>query len=252
LVTFAEYPNPAMQIPYIIFSGSRYKPIWDLQEQVLAHNLALKKQMPDQQPPTVQAFLLGEHCPVFTLGKSGNIANLLLNHDDLMAKGIDYWHINRGGDITYHGPGQITGYPILDLERHKPSAAWFIENMEDAIMDTLRYFGIDSQRINGLTGVWIKGNNQEEDKKICAIGVKLSRWVSIHGFALNVSTDLSYYRYIVPCGINDKGITSMSAELGKTLSPQEVYPVLIESFANRFSVGFYASALPELIHSLSM
>jgi len=169
-----------------------------------------------------------------------------LSEVELTEKGADYFHINRGGDITYHGPGQITGYPVFDLEALKPSAAWFIETMEDAILDTLWHFGIKAQRIDGLTGVWIKGETASEDRKICAIGVKMSRWVSIHGFALNVDTDLDYFNHIVPCGIDDKGVTSISKELARKVSIQEVLPVLAAAFEKRFEIQLYNSTLDSL------
>ncbi|MGB0432379.1 MAG: lipoyl(octanoyl) transferase LipB [Bacteroidia bacterium] len=228
------------KLPLIILKKAIYKPTWDLQEQILAHNLAIKKENKGKEKPkpTISTLMLCEHNPVYTLGKSGKLVNLLLTKEQLKAKKIDYWHINRGGDITYHGPGQITGYPIFDLEIFRPSASWFIETMEDAIIDCLLEFGIKAQRIDGLTGVWIKGASEAEDRKICAIGVKMSRWVSIHGFALNVDTNLNYYNHIVPCGIDDKGVTSISKELGKKVSIDDVIPVLYKCFEQRFKIQF--------------
>ncbi|MFY0673482.1 MAG: lipoyl(octanoyl) transferase LipB [Bacteroidia bacterium] len=225
-------------IPFLRLNNAEYKSTWDLQEDILAHDLKIKKENKNKEnpEPTLSTFLLCEHNPVYTLGKSGKLQNLLLSEKELKEKGVDYWHINRGGDITYHGPGQITGYPIFDLESFKPSAAWFIETMEDAIMDCLLEFSIKAQRIDGLTGVWIKGQTEAEDRKICAIGVKMSRWVSIHGFALNVDTDLSYFKNIVPCGIDDKGVTTMSKELNRTITIDEVTPVLKTCFEQRFKI----------------
>lgn len=237
-----------LQVPFLQLKNAAYKPVWDLQENLLSHNLHIKKENRNQTEakPTISSLIFCEHQPVYTLGKSGKIENLKLTEAQLREKNIDYWHINRGGDITYHGPGQITGYPVFDLEALKPSAAWFIETMEDAIMDTILHFGIIAQRIDGLTGVWVKGETPSQDRKICAIGVKLSRWVSIHGFALNVSTDLHYFKHIVPCGIDDKGVTSISKELNRNIKMEDVSTVLAKSFENRFEIQLYNSTLGHL------
>ena len=241
-----------MKLPYLSLRKSVYKPVWDLQEEILSHNLLLKKEnrSTDKNEPTLNTLLLCEHLPVYTLGKSGKIENLKLSPEELAEKSIDYYKINRGGDITYHGPGQITGYPVFDLEQLKPSAAWFIDTMESAIIDTLLEFGIKSQRIEGLTGVWVKGATEAEDRKLCAIGVKMSRWVSIHGFALNVNTDLSYYDHIIPCGIDDKGVSSISKELGREVSIEEVEPVLLKAFQKHFGIQFHSLTLAELNQQL--
>lgn len=237
-----------LQLPYLNLRKSAYKPVWDLQEKILAHNLEIKKinKTESQNLATLSTFLLCEHLPVYTLGKSGKIENLKLSTDELHAKNIDYYRINRGGDITYHGPGQITGYPIFDLENFKPSASWFIETMESAIIDTLAELGIQGQRIEGLTGVWVKGATAEEDRKLCAIGVKMSRWVSIHGFALNVNTELDYYDHIIPCGIDDKGVSSISKELGREVSMDEVQPILLRAFEKHFDIQLENATLDHL------
>jgi len=241
-----------LQLPYLSLRQSAYKPIWDLQEEILAHDLNIKKinKSSEQHKSTLSTLILCEHLPVYTLGKSGKIENLKLSPEELAEKSIDYYKINRGGDITYHGPGQITGYPVFDLEQLKPSAAWFIDTMESAIIDTLLEFGIKSQRIEGLTGVWVKGATEAEDRKLCAIGVKMSRWVSIHGFALNVNTDLSYYDHIIPCGIDDKGVSSISKELGREVSIEEVEPVLLKAFQKHFGIQFHSLTLAELNQQL--
>lgn len=235
-------------LPLVFLKNAIYKPTWDLQEEILTYNLSIKKVNKGKvnTVPTISTFLLCEHNSVYTLGKSGKLENLLLNEQQLKEKGIDYWHINRGGDITYHGPGQITGYPIFDLESFKPSAAWFIETIEDAIIDCLMEFDIKAQRIDGLTGVWIKGETEAEDRKICAIGVKMSRWVSIHGFALNVDTDLNYFNNIIPCGIDDKEVTTMSRELARSVSIDEVIPILTTCFEQRFNIKFNNITLDSL------
>lgn len=241
-----------LQLPYLSLRQSAYKPIWDLQEEILAHDLKVKKfnKTSDQHQETVSTLILCEHLPVYTLGKSGKIENLKLSPEELEQKSIDYYKINRGGDITYHGPGQITGYPVFDLEQLKPSASWFIDTMETAIIDTLSEFGIKSQRIEGLTGVWVKGATEAEDRKLCAIGVKMSRWVSIHGFALNVNTDLNYYDHIIPCGIDDKGVSSISQELGREVTIDEVEPVLLRAFEKHFGIQLHSLTLPELNQQL--
>ena len=214
----------------------------------MSHNLLLKKEnrSTDKNEPTLNTLLLCEHLPVYTLGKSGKIENLKLSLEQLSESGIDYHHINRGGDITYHGPGQITGYPVFDLELFRPSASWFIETIEDAIIDTVAHFNVKAERIEGLTGVWVKGATPDEDRKICAIGVKMSRWVSIHGFALNVGDDLSYFDHIVPCGIDDKGVTSISKEVAKPVSLDEVEPVLVKAFEQHFEIRLEKATLPHL------
>lgn len=239
-------------VPFLSLRQSAYKPIWDLQEKILAYDLEAKKKNRQGEPrETLNALFFCEHTPVYTLGKSGKIENLKTPISELQSKGIEYWHINRGGDITYHGPGQITGYPVFDLEKFKTSASWFIETIEDAVMDALTQFGITSQRIDGLTGIWIKGDQPEEDRKICAIGVKMSRWVSIHGFALNVGADLSYFDQIVPCGIDDKGVTSISKELGRTITIDEVEPVLKAAFEKHFNMQLEAQDIQWLEAQLS-
>lgn len=180
---------------------------------------------------TIHKILFCEHRPpVYTLGKSGDMSHLLLNEDDLIANNIHFHKINRGGDITFHGPGQITGYPILDLDFIYTDIHKYIRDMEEAIIKTIGYYGIKGDRIEGYTGVWIKGDNANpQNRKICAIGVHLSRWVTMHGFALNVNTDLSYFDNIIPCGISDsdKSVTSISKETGLMIDINEVKAILL-------------------------
>lgn len=237
-----------MEVLYLIAKKANYKKYWDLQENILEYNLEIKKQnrLKSEEKPTLNVFIICEHHPVYTLGKSGKEENLLLTPEELKEKGIDYWRINRGGDITYHGPGQITGYPVLDLECFNPSAAWFIENMENFIMDTLSDYAIKSDRIDELTGIWIKGHTQSEDRKICAIGVKMSRYVSIHGFALNVNTDLTYFNNIIPCGIDDKEVTSIEREVGTEIPFDEVISKVLSHFSQRFNVSLRESSEDEI------
>ena len=163
-----------------------------------------------------------EHPHVYTLGKTGEKTNLLLNEDLLKEKKATYYHINRGGDITYHGPGQLVGYPIFDLDNFFTDINKYLRLLEEAVILTLRDYNIKSSRVDGLTGVWIDGDDPVKSRKICALGVKLSRWVTMHGFALNVNTNLDYFSYVVPCGIVDKGVTSIEKELG---TPQDLNEV---------------------------
>lgn len=218
-----------------------YKEIWDYQEQLLAENCAIKKaQFLNEENAhslsTKNYFLLVEHNPVFTLGKNGNDKNVLVSPDFLQSKGIDFYHINRGGDITFHGLGQIVGYPILDLEKFKPDLGWYLRNIEEVIIQTLMEYGIVADRSKGETGVWLDPHIPHKARKICAIGIKCSRWITMHGFALNVNTDLSYFNYIIPCGIENKQVTTLQKELGKYVSLLEVKKIIINKFEKIFNV----------------
>jgi len=189
------------------------------QEILFQQIIQAKKEGKDTQD--LEAVFLCEHPHVYTLGKNGQANNLLINEELLKQFGATFYRIDRGGDITYHGPGQLVGYPILDLENHGGSLKGYIYKMEEAIIQVLAYFGIQSSRLEGATGVWLEGNTKSA-RKICAIGVRASRFVTMHGFALNVNTDLSYFNHINPCGFVDKGVTSMEKELGKTIEMNEV------------------------------
>ena len=203
-----------------------YQTAWDFQEELHAKIVAIKLDnrnlLPDNQVDTPNYILFCEHPHVYTLGKSGKIEHLLLDENGLEKYGAKYYKINRGGDITYHGEGQLVGYPILDLENFFTDIHKYMRFLEEAVIRTCKDFGIDAGRIQGLTGVWIDYEKQENPRKICAMGVKASRWVTMHGFALNINTDLSYFNHIVPCGIDDKSVTSMKKELGKSLNFKEV------------------------------
>ena len=174
--------------------------------------------------------VLTEHDPVITIGKSGSRTNLLANSNYLETRGIDVIENDRGGDITFHGPGQIVGYPIINLSDFKRDIHWYLRSLEEVIIKTLALYDLDAARSDGLTGVWI------ENRKICAIGVKTSRWITMHGFALNVNTDLDYFNMIVPCGISDKTVTSISSELGNTIDLNDVNNKVISQFENVFGV----------------
>jgi lipoyl(octanoyl) transferase len=187
-----------------------YKKAWDYQEELFAKAQEAKK----SDKRTENHLIFCEHPPVFTLGKSGDGQNLLINEEMLRQKGIGFYRNNRGGDITFHGPGQIVGYPILDLEQFGMGVKQYVFSLEEAVITTLNEYGIDSGRLDGATGVWLD-IEKPSARKICAIGVKASRYITMHGFAFNVNTDLSYYQYINPCGFTDKGVTSMEIELGE-------------------------------------
>ena len=203
-----------------------YREAWDYQEALFADSVALKisnrkSELPDQkQSPNYLLFV--EHPHVFTLGKSGKPENLLLDETGLKTKHAQFYKINRGGDITYHGPGQLVGYPILDLENFFTDIHKYLRLLEEAIILTLQEYEINSGRIEGLTGVWLDHLEQKNPRKICAMGVKSSRWVTMHGFAFNVNVDLNYFNHIVPCGIDDKAVTSLKAELNREIPIEEV------------------------------
>ena len=198
-----------------------YVPTWQLQEELMAATLAHKTQnraaVAAGEPAlhTPGHLLLCEHPHTYTLGKSGKPEHLLLDDAGLSAHGASFHRINRGGDITYHGPGQLVGYPILDLDNFRPDIHWYLRTLEEAVIRTLAEYGLNAGRIAGLTGVWLGWEaGAANPRKICALGVKCSRWVTLHGFALNVNPDLSYFGHIVPCGIADKAVTSLAQELG--------------------------------------
>lgn len=182
--------------------------------------------------------LFCEHPHVYTLGKSGKAAHLLVNEQQLKAKGAEFYRINRGGDITYHGPGQITGYPVLDLENFDLSIKKYIFGLEEVLIRTLNNYGIVGGRSEGETGVWLDVDNPEKARKIGAIGARISSLVTMHGFALNVNTNLDYYNYIVPCGIQDKGVTSLQKELGKEIDMEEAKNLLLQEFTSVFGMKF--------------
>ena len=200
-----------------------YKEAWDYQEKLFNEILDVKKnnRKENRQDPTLSYLLFCEHPHVYTLGKSGDENNLLVNEDYLMSRGATFYKINRGGDITYHGPGQIVGYPILDLDNFFTDIHKYLRFLEEAVILTLADYGIESTRSDGETGVWLDLGG-EKARKICALGVRSSRWVTMHGFAFNVNCDLSYFGNIIPCGIVDKTVTSMQKELSKEVDIQEV------------------------------
>lgn len=216
-----------------------YAQAWDYQEKIFSETVQTKiknRRQPDQQQTTQNYLLFCQHPPVYTLGKSGQEDHLLLSSEELAEKGIQYYPINRGGDITFHGPRQIVGYPILDLDHFFTDIHRYLRTLEEAVILTLADYGMDAGRIPGLTGVWIDYEEQKNPRKICAMGVKSSRWVTMHGFALNVNTDLRYFDYIVPCGIKDKAVTSLEKELGTQQNLEEVTTRLLHHLSNLFSM----------------
>jgi lipoyl(octanoyl) transferase len=200
-----------------------YKSAWEQQESLFNSVVEIKLQNRNAETPlsTPNYLVFCEHPPVYTLGKSGSIDNLLLSEDELQRKSIDFFKINRGGDITFHGPGQLVMYPIFDLENFFTDIHKYLRLLEEAIILLLKDYGIESGRYPGYTGVWIEPDGQNA-RKICAMGVKCSRWVSMHGIALNVNTDLDYFKHIIPCGIDDKAVTSIRHELGNEVNIKEV------------------------------
>jgi lipoyl(octanoyl) transferase len=240
-----------------------YKSAWNYQECLLQENVRKKSLVYAQHPAdssesivnegvlttensdprtknselkTQNYLLLVEHPPVFTLGKSGNINNVLLSEERLKERGIEFFRTNRGGDITFHGPQQIVGYPILDLEKFDTDIGHYLRNLEEVIILTLTDYGIKAGRSKGETGVWIDPDVKGKERKICAIGVRCSRWITMHGFAFNVNTDLSYFNYIIPCGIQNKQVTSLQKELGKQIDFKEAKEKVKRNFEKVFDV----------------
>lgn len=190
--------------------------------------------------PTQHHLLFVEHPLVYTLGKSGKMENVLISPEEREEKGIQFYHINRGGDITFHGPGQIVGYPILDLEKFYTDIGRYLRNLEEVFILTMAEYGLKGERSAGETGVWLDTADPARVRKICAMGIRCSRWVTMHGFAFNVNTDLSYFGYIIPCGIQDKQVTSLEKELGRKLDIEEVKEKVKRNFERVFEVELVA------------
>ncbi|MGF1636696.1 MAG: lipoyl(octanoyl) transferase LipB [Cyclobacteriaceae bacterium] len=220
-----------------------YKEAWDYQTALFTEIVAIKtanRNLPEaEQTITPNYLLFLEHPHVYTLGKSGKAEHLLLDEAGLKEKQAIFYKIDRGGDITYHGPGQLVGYPIIDLDNFFTDIHKYLRYIEEAIIRTLADFGIISGRIGGLTGVWLDHEKKENPRKICALGVRTSRWVTMHGFAFNVNANLDYFGNIVPCGISDKAVTSMDKELGKPVNMAEVETKLLEHFSDIFEMEIF-------------
>lgn len=215
-----------------------YKACWDYQENLFSETIQQKisnRDLPlEKQIPTQNHLLFVEHPHVYTLGKSGNEKNLLLNEKQLEEKHSTYYKINRGGDITYHGPGQLVAYPILDLDNFFTDIHKYLRLLEETIIITLKEYGVESGRSAGETGVWLDADNKYKARKICAMGVRCSRWVTMHGWGFNVNADLNYFNNIIPCGINDKAVTSLNKEIGHDVDMNEIKEKLKKNFTNLF------------------
>lgn len=219
-----------------------YKTAWDYQEKLLQQNLKIKSSVHSDaleaggDASTTNYLLFVEHPPVYTLGKSGKPEHILISRAQMEEKGIQFFHTNRGGDITFHGPQQIVGYPILDLEKFYTDIGRYLRDLEEVIILTLAEYGVQGARSAGETGVWIDASVKGRERKICAMGVRCSRWVTMHGFALNINTDLDYFTYIIPCGIQNKKVTSLKEELGREINTEEVKEKLKRNFEKVFKV----------------
>ena len=213
-----------------------YGDAWKLQESLLLENTQLKSiaSKKGEKALTTHHLLFCEHPPVYTIGKSGKTEHILISQDELTKRNIGYYPTNRGGDITFHGPGQLVGYPIIDLEYFFTDIGKYLRSLEEVIILTIGHYGIKGERSKGETGVWIDTDIPGKARKICAMGVRCSRWVTMHGFALNVNTDLTYFNSIIPCGIPDKQVTSLKQELGIELDLSEVKALVRKNFEDVF------------------
>lgn len=224
------------RVEYIDLHLKDYKETWDYQQDV--QNRLVRAKIAGNDSGGLPCLIFVEHPHVYTLGKSGRENNLLINSEFLASIGATYYKTDRGGDITYHGPGQLVGYPVFDLESLGIGVKKYIERLEESIIQTLMVFGITAARLTGATGVWIEPADSRPVRKICALGVKVSRGITMHGFALNVTTDLRYFSYINPCGFTDKGVTSMEKELGFKPDMVQVKQALLRNMAGLFGLEF--------------
>jgi lipoyl(octanoyl) transferase len=230
------------KVHFVNWGRIAYQEAWDRQTKL--HNelkdVKIRNRRTGSEDPHAHFLIFCEHDPVYTLGKSGKMEHLLLSESELNSKNIDFHKINRGGDITYHGPGQIVAYPIFDLDYFFTDVHKYVRFLEEAVIRTLAKYGIQGIRIKEFTGVWLEANKTEPRRKICAIGVHLSRWVTMHGLAFNINTDMAYFKNIVPCGIDDddKEVTSLENELGREVDCEEVENVLKEEFKKLFEFEY--------------
>lgn len=225
-----------------------YKQAWDYQESLLKKNLEVKAALrvaadrqqalttDDSRLTTHHYLLFVEHPPVYTLGKSGDVSNILISEEERIVKGIEYYPTNRGGDITFHGPQQIVGYPIFDLEKFETDIGKYLRKLEDVIILTMADYGLKGDRSPGETGVWLDPDVKGRERKICAMGVRCSRWITMHGFAFNVNTDLAYFNNIIPCGIQNKQVTSLEKELGRKVDFEEAKERVKRNFEKVFDI----------------
>jgi lipoyl(octanoyl) transferase len=240
------------QVNFFDLGTINFKDSWNLQEKLLASivdNKVLNRTREDSEKINSQHYLLFcEHPHVYTLGKSGDESNLLADEKLLIKKGAEFFKINRGGDITYHGPGQLVGYPIFDLDYFFNDIHQYLRLLEEAVILTCNDYNLTAGRIPGLTGVWIDPTDKIKSRKICAFGVRCSRWVTMHGFAFNVNTDLDYFNQIVPCGIVDRGVTSLEKELGKEINIEEVKIKLLLHLSELFPFSIVSKPIDELLN----
>ena len=215
---------------------SSFSDAWEYQEDIFKKIIdqKIKNRSNENKMETNNFLIVTEHDPVYTIGKSGDISNLLLNDDEMKKQGIEFYKINRGGDITYHGPGQIMGYPIIDLDNFFTDINLYLRKLEEVIINTLESYDLEGFTIKGETGVWVKDNNGLS-KKVCAFGIRASRWVTMHGFSFNVNPELNYFKNIIPCGITDKGVTSVSELKNRVIEMNEIKQILYKNFAESFS-----------------
>ncbi|MDX1739713.1 MAG: lipoyl(octanoyl) transferase LipB [Rhodothermales bacterium] len=227
--------SPNRHVAVCHLGRAPYRPTWDLQREIQDRLIQAKRENPQHGEDHV--LLTVEHPPVYTLGKSGDRENLLIGDAELDSQGATFVEIDRGGDITFHGPGQLVVYPILDLDQFFTDIHRYLRTLEEAVISTCATFSIDAGRSQGRTGVWVGPDVRGPERKICAMGIKCSRWVTSHGLALNVSTDLRYFDNIVPCGITDRGVTSLSIETGRQVSMDDVIPVLVSNVVSAFGMS---------------
>ncbi|MHB1921383.1 MAG: lipoyl(octanoyl) transferase LipB [Chitinophagaceae bacterium] len=258
-----ENGTPPQPVRFQDLGLINYQTAWDYQEDLLQENIGIKSRrrnsnpassspllnLPsgEEQEETCHHLLFCEHPPVYTLGKSGLLENLLINNQQLKEKGIQFYTTNRGGDITFHGPGQLVGYPIFDLERMFTDIGKYLRYLEEVIIRTLASLGIRGERSAGETGVWMDAAIKSRARKICAMGVRCSRWVTMHGFAFNINTDLQYFNYIIPCGIADKQVTSLEKELGSRIDFQLIQDLVKKNFEEVFNIQLF----PEFPHAFA-
>ena len=220
-----------------------YKQCWDLQrslfDALIEKKSELRSGVATESDESIGTILLVEHPAVYTLGKNGKESNLLLGEEYLRSIGADFYRIDRGGDVTFHGEGQIVGYPIIDIERVGIGLRDYINALEQSVIDTIAHYGIEAGRLAGASGVWLGSAEERNLRKICAIGVRASRFITMHGFALNVTTDLRYFNHINPCGFTDKGVTSMERELGSVPDMEEVKTLVINNLSKNLNVKIY-------------
>ena len=215
---------------------SSFSDAWQYQEEIFKKTIdqKIENRSSESKIETDNFLIITEHNPVYTIGKSGDISNLLLNDNEMKTEGIEFYKINRGGDITYHGPGQIMGYPIIDLDNFFTDINLYLRKLEEVIINTLKSYDLRGFTIKGETGVWVKDNNGLS-KKVCAFGIRASRWVTMHGFSFNVNPELNYFKNIIPCGIKDKGVTSVSELKKSNIEMNQIKQILYKNFAESFS-----------------